>query len=165
MMVDIETLSTRVTARVLQVAVVVFDSRRVIDERMWLMDPQRQHTRHVDISTLSFWLRENPSRLQSLIDQGDTSIDDLHSDLLAMRDKYKPEGWWANSPSFDLVILEDLFKSARLVSPWSFRQAFDVRTLSYLTGRKLIKAEAAKQHDALNDALAQARWVINVVSQ
>ena len=164
-MVDIETLSTRITARIMQVAVVVFNAQGIIDQKMWVLDQARQPSRHVDIGTLLFWLNTNPERLRTLLSPGGAvGVEDFHSDLVAMRDKYSPEGWWAHSPSFDLVLLEDLFKWCKLISPWAFRQALDTRTLSYLADAKMIKADPKDQHDALSDALAQARWVINVVN-
>ena len=163
-MVDIETLSTRITARIMQVAVVVFNAQGIIDQKMWMLDQARQPSRHVDIGTLLFWLNTNPERLRQLISPGGVGVEDFHSELVAMRDKYSPEGWWAHSPSFDLVLLEDLFKLCKLTSPWAFRQALDTRTLSYLADAKMIKADPKEQHDALSDALAQARWVVNVVN-
>lgn len=162
-MVDIETLSLRPSARVLQVAAVAFNlSEGIVQERVWVLDQGQQPHRHTDINTVKFWAETNCRRLITLV-SGESRIEDVITGLNEMSQAYNPEGWWAHSPSFDLMILEDLFRTVKGQTPWTFRQMIDTRTLSYLTGVKVAKAKEADQHDALADAKAQAEWVVSVI--
>lgn len=161
-MVDIETLSTKISARVLQAAVVVFNADGIIAKKSWLFNQARQPLRHIDVGTLDFWLKDGRhSKLQPML-QGEASIDSLDSGLFELNKQFDIAGWWAHSPSFDLVILEDLLRTIRAMPPWEFRRCYDTRTLSLVTGIKMKKAAANEQHDALSDAVAQAEWVIDV---
>lgn len=160
-MVDIETLSTRVAARVLQVAAVVFTSKGIVDARSWSLNQYQQPHRHIEISTLDFWLKTNPTRLAELT-KGASQIEMVVEEFAKLNEKYSPTGWWAHSPSFDMMILDDLFRGVKGKSPWTHRNCFDTRTLSLVSGKKMVKAEETLQHDALHDARAQAEWVISV---
>lgn len=76
---------------------------------------------------------------------------------------------WARGPQFDLTILGSAYRARRRQTPWDYWQERDVRTLleavQWLTGRRLDREprpEAAGprvEHDALSDALEQARHV------
>lgn len=156
-MVDIETLSTRVSAKVLQVAIVVFNSYGILDEKSWVLSPHQQLSRFVDNDTLKFWLSTAPLKLVQLLD-GRSKVEDVINGAEKLNSSYGIKGWWANSPSFDLVILEDLFRLVRGRGPWSHRNCYDVRTLKLLAGGS--SAKSKEPHDALADARAQAVWVI-----
>lgn len=160
-MIDIETLSTRSNARVLQAAAVVFNSEGIMHTHSWLLDQTQQQSRHMDVKTLMFWLQTNSNRLHDLL-QGETRVDEFAYDIEKLGQAHEPTGWWAHSPSFDLVILEDLLRQVRTPTPWSHRNAFDTRTLSLVKGVKMKRTAEADQHDALSDAIAQAKWVIEV---
>jgi hypothetical protein len=163
-MVDIETLSTKVSARVLQIAVVVFDASGILAKRSWLMDQSRQSGRSIDVGTLDFWLKDGRAeKLKSLL-QGEASFDSLLNGLNELSYKFEIAGWWAHSPSFDMVILEDLFRTIRATPPWSFRCWYDTRTLALVTGTRMVKAPQDEQHDALADAEAQALWVVRTAA-
>lgn len=70
---------------------------------------------------------------------------------------------WANSPSFDCDILAHHFKYYGINQPWKFYQEQDVRTIKRLARRlKLGVDMKANDHNALRDAQNQQRFVDRV---
>jgi len=67
-------------------------------------------------------------------------------------------GQWANSPSFDLVLLKHVFNLFNIRWPFQYWQELDVRTLkaiAFPNGDYHLN----NSHNALNDALNQSRLV------
>ena len=61
---------------------------------------------------------------------------------------------WANSPSFDCIILENAYKSCNLEIPWKFWNLRDCRTV-YDLGKINLKSVSAVKHNALDDCYNQ----------
>ncbi len=72
---------------------------------------------------------------------------------------------WANGATFDMPILEALYKAYGMDAPWKYNAARDVRTLFALSGNKLGDFGTVNdaKHDALGDALFQAREVCKCI--
>lgn len=70
---------------------------------------------------------------------------------------------WANPPQFDLIILRHLFDECGVKCPWHYRVERDFRTLKGHAHQLNIDYQPAyaniDKHDALSDAIAQARAV------
>jgi hypothetical protein len=66
------------------------------------------------------------------------------------------ERFWAKSPSYDLVILETAAKRLNAGVPWQYHMTRDCRTIEELT---FLNSKDSNNHDALSDALNQARIV------
>lgn len=65
---------------------------------------------------------------------------------------------WAKGPDFDLVLLDVAYRKMGFArAPWSYRNARDVRTVLWLGD--VIQPESTTEHDALSDAIAQAKGV------
>ena len=65
---------------------------------------------------------------------------------------------WANSPSFDIVILENAMRATSVSIPWNFWNTRDVRTIMDLGG--LHSADLGEvPHHALQDCYRQIRGV------
>lgn len=70
---------------------------------------------------------------------------------------------WANSPSFDCDILTHHFKYYGINQPWMFWQEQDVRTIKQLSRRLKLSVDMRKNdHNALRDAQNQQRFVDRV---
>jgi hypothetical protein len=69
---------------------------------------------------------------------------------------------WANSPQFDLVILEDAYYKVGFHAPWNYRQPHDFRTLKSLVNvtdlhfTDMLVTRVGIEHHALDDAKFQA---------
>ena len=65
---------------------------------------------------------------------------------------------WANSPSFDLRILDAAYDAIESASPWEYHQERDVRTFRSLPGFVEL-GQMGQEHHALDDAIHQAREI------
>ena len=168
-MIDIETLSTSPTAAVIAIGGVAWFEGRVEQYETFevLIDPSKAvGTR--DPRTLQWWDEQDPS-VRDRMFSGKASTAEA---LVQLRNWYLRQGIeevWANAPTFDLIILEASFRALDLEAPWFYRDTRCMRTLTRLAKRKGIDYQGAYQnraaHDALSDALAQARVVDLILSK
>lgn len=184
-MVDIETLGTGDDAVVAQIAMVKFnpyDDTQGYDYLNIFLNIPQQRDRKIDPATFAFWMQQ-PKSTFDYVFRGDvavTSVTAYRRDVSVL-DAYKhindflhtgnpPVRFWANSPRFDLEILENLF---RTVSPmlmsfppqtrqlFPFRQHSDVRTIRAAMEDFGIELPSFKgmKHDAMSDAMFQVELV------
>jgi exodeoxyribonuclease VIII len=71
--------------------------------------------------------------------------------------------FWSHGATFDLVILEDIYRQLGKPMPWNFWQLRDTRTLFDL-GYSPDMPKGGK-HDALQDAIRQAVGVQNIYAK
>lgn len=168
-MIDIETLSTSPTAAVIAIGAVAWLEGRVEQHESFeiLIDPlSAVGTR--DTRTLQWWDEQDKS-VRDRMFSGEVLTSEA---LVQLRNWYLRQGIeevWANAPTFDLIILEAAFRATGVEVPWRFRDTRCMRTLTRLAKRKGIDYQAAYDnrtaHDALSDALAQARAVDLILSK
>lgn len=65
---------------------------------------------------------------------------------------------WCHGPSFDEALLAAAYRALGLPPPWSYSDARDTRTVYDLAGITPDRSKGT-HHDALNDAIVQARAV------
>lgn len=176
--IDIETLSSRPNAAILQIGACVFDrtvqdhigetfSVNVSQIDMWPFNGRF----HIDADTVAWWMSQEDAARQSVTAKPAYTIFTALSRLCSWFENvgFKPEYKdisryvWANSPSFDLVILRHALAVTNHKVPWHFRQEMCMRTITMLarnkTGQKIeIKTEGTR-HTALDDAIYQARVI------
>jgi hypothetical protein len=169
LMVDLETLSTKHNAAILSIGACIFDPRAEIGETIdefYLVisaESNEQAGRHFSAGTLMWWLQQSQAARDALSVDPHNLTDALTKFRLFVN-KGKVNRVWANSPSFDCVILEDAMASLGMMCPWQFWDTRDVRTIKDLavsddgsfpnmpTGKNVA-------HNALDDALKQAMVV------
>jgi exodeoxyribonuclease VIII len=159
LMIDIETLGTNSNSPVIQIGAVLFDHNNTYDEFSRHIRPNFELSTP-DVDTLLFWQKQSipmplnknalefPPNLRDMTEWIKTST--LH-------------GVWANSPAFDLVILNNLAKAYDEKLPFSHSLWRDCRTM-FKIGRKLgvLRVKPEVPHDALSDARAQAESIIAI---
>lgn len=166
-MIDIETLDTTPSAVVLSAGWAFFDSQSVLasGQRTFDLNAQMRLGRTISPSTVRWW-KDTPQDLPK-----ETPGGSLHHFVAGMQmaqmsvSKGAPselEGVWANSPSFDLVILRHWAEQLRLALPWSFRAERDFRTWRELAKKNGTLADVLNEdaHDARADAVWQAQLMI-----
>ena len=130
--------------------------------------------RTIDPDTLMWWLTEGGADLLTEILQkgkGETGVS-MHEALnqaeyyiAKFRNAGILSGVWANSPSFDLAMLKDLFSQVETECTWSFRQELDFRTetrrqqFDWGGGFVTKVEEDGRGHDAFVDCHRQIRNV------
>lgn len=175
LMIDIETLGKGTDAVVVSIGAVFFDiaNGHLGPEFVgkFNIDQQLERGRKVDGSTLQFWLTQD-EEAKSLfseihaVDTADTLIA-LNDFIQGTRDKlhYVAPGSklrvWGNGATFDIVIMESLYKSYGAEAPWSFRDIMDLRTFRRFLGHNDNIINNGIKHNALDDAKAQAQFILD----
>lgn len=160
-MIDIETLSKRNNALICQVGIVGFD--RLANEFLTTIESkcfslhwkeQIMVGRHICPETIKWWAEQS-------IDTpyGNFSTLDLFGYLHKLFKDNTVEYIWFRGPDFDKVKLESLAEDFGCCIPWTYKQIRDCRTLDTFIRRERTQEEKDGAHDALRDAIAQAKDV------
>lgn len=160
-MADNETLGTRATSVILSIGAVKFDldSDEIDNDGFYAslsIDDQLAHGRTIDESTLVWWMAQDKAAQRVFVEPKQT----LESALVSLIDwlGHNKRFMWSNGADFDLPMLTHAFASYGLVTPWEFWNSRCVRTYRSLPGAKnVFKVEPLVAHNALHDAVAQAR--------
>lgn len=158
---DIETLSSRVDAAVIAIGMCCFKRHEIVETISILIDPQLA-IGHRDPRTIQWWSEQEPhirERMFSGRDEPWLACDKMIR-FVKTYEKHL-EGFWANPPQFDIIILRYLFDQCGKKFPVHYRKERDFRTLKQLAHAKGINYQAAYEgidkHDAEADAIAQAK--------
>jgi len=174
-MIDIETLSTRSDAAILSIGAVFFDidTGKLGDTfHTGIKIRTAKNYGHIDPETIDWWfsanhdalgsiraaIRDAPLLMNALFDFSKFLTDS--SDYIASEIKT-----WANSPSFDIVILNNAYKRIGLNTPFKYHNECDLRTLIHIAelngyDKDCIKRQGIK-HNALHDAIYQSKLAIS----
>lgn len=161
--IDLETLGKGPRAVIATIGIVVVEQLRITRElylRIDLHDWQQRELQ-CDASTAVFWLEQSEAARQEITTrEGRLPLDVALGHVIELVDTYSRPCIWANSPSFDCVILRNAFDLCALGAPWEYWQERDIRTLTALYPTlKAMPAEGIKHH-ALHDARHEARQLI-----
>jgi hypothetical protein len=137
-MIDIETLSTRVDAFILQIAAVPFDidTDQIGDEasrfNLHINGPS-QEGRHIGLDTVTWWMDQDAEARNRVFKPRNRH--NLKDALHLFRQYYtrlRHPVIWSNGPEFDSAILKHAFEQAGLQTPWHHRKVRDLRTMKQL---------------------------------
>lgn len=134
LMIDIETLSTKVDAFILQIAAVPFEigTDQIGDEvsRFNLhVNASSQADRRMDLDTIAWWM-EQPEEARNRVFKPRTRHN-LKDALSLFRQYYTSLGHpviWSNGPEFDSAIIKHAYEQVGLPCPWHHRKVRDLRT-------------------------------------
>lgn len=157
-MFDLETLDTAHTAAILTLGAVKFDpATNSLNDKLLIrftLDDQLAIGRTISDSTLDWWAK------QAKEIQDEAFSDKERMDLDTALDVFHKFVWGADNiwsqGSFDVNIMENLYKSKQKPLSWNYWQIRDSRTLFDIVGGELVRSNP---HDALEDAIAQAKGV------
>lgn len=173
-MIDIETLSRQPNASILTIGAVAIEDGEIVGEFDMAIDPRLSGPKyHIDPDTVVWWMRQ-PDEARAAATGGGQSIAVVMGDLK----RWLPSGdnaWespprfkiWANSPRFDIAILEHAFAVQGLGFPWDHRDVLDLRTLVHLRDPEgLLKPpDDDAHHTAIGDARWQARYLLRLFEE
>ncbi len=165
-MVDMETMAVSPKAVVLSLGAVHFNPwGNGYGDSIYFkinLDDQDKLGREIDPNTLDWWAKQDPKIMEEAFSESG------RIPLQEAIDKFHKFAWgcsafWSHGATFDLVIIEDLYRQLNRTVPWQYWQLRDTRTLFDLgydpdmpTGSK---------HDALQDAIRQSVGVQNIYSK
>lgn len=119
----------------------------------------------VDDSTFRWWLAQ-PDEARKRLGQSTRFLGETIDRLRYWLGSYNQQSIWFKGPDFDSALLKHAYEFRGIQVPWPYNAVRDVRT--YLDAFDLSASELASsgaveqgtQHDALEDALFQARCVV-----
>lgn len=161
-MIDIETLGTTPDAVILSIGGVKFDPNgdRIFDDFSYKLDidEQQQRGRVTSEDTMSWWAKQPREVIESAFGLEErTPVDEMLDHL--KRWCVGADAFWAQGPTFDMCMLENLYRQYNKPYPWAFWKVRDSRTLFSLMPTDPRKAMKFAAHDALEDCKAQAKCV------
>ena len=173
--VDLETLATTADAAFISIGAVKFNLiNDEVDSTGFYASVSLQsnldYHRVVSEDTLKWWLGQS-NDAQKVFHEPKQGIDDAlesftdwfwdHSkDPAVQGNLTKERRVWCNGANFDEPILAHALTQCRLDIPWKFWNVRCVRTYKNLPGAKnLVIPRVGTHHNALGDALTQARLV------
>ena len=168
-MIDIETLSRKLGAVVLSIGAVVFDpeSDRIGEPFSIRLPAQEQIDKGglVEMETVLWWMDQSVEARNAAF-QGPCAHTVEHGlgkfSLFLQRIQAERLRLWSNGPSFDSVQLQLLYDRFRMAWPVKYNADRDCRTIfekAYPGGKVPVSDDGIVKHDALADALWQARAV------
>lgn len=162
-MIDLETLSTRKDAAVVQLAAVSFDPQtgEIFGRYKTAVLPREGE--HIDVGTVAWWFQQSAASAlgAALIGPGCLPLAAALVELQSFFDAEKPEAVWSHGSSFDVAIVEHHCARLGLAVPWTYKMPRDTRTLYALApgGCPPVEVDSARKHDALYDCEVQVEQV------
>lgn len=157
-MIDVETLGTCSDAVVLSIGAVKF----TLEEKFYTVlnvDEELKTDAKVSASTLLWWLDHKEAKdVAMLSDRGSKPNYDKLMEFLEFISSC--EYFWSKGTNFDFPILENCLRRYGLEPSWRYYKLRDFRTLDALYDQAL---PAPASHNALEDAVAQAKRAVSIV--
>lgn len=164
-MVDIETWGTRPGSVIVSIGACRFDTPAHLSDQFSVVIDAHNSMLHgltVDAATLYWWLKQSDAARAAVCEEGY----DLYGALHSFSEWLKPAGEevevWAKGSDFDLPMLTAAFDACRMVVPWKYSNARDLRTLLSLLpdrGPRTVQRPGIP-HRALDDAVHQAKLAL-----
>lgn len=163
LMVDMETLAVSPNAVVLSLGAVHFDpSQEGYTDSIYFkidLDDQDRLGREIDPNTIDWWGKQDPAIMEEAFSESG------RIPLAEAMDRFHKFAWgcsafWSHGATFDLVILESIYRQLNKALPWNYWQLRDTRTLFDLGWDPEMPKD--NKHDALQDAIRQSVGVQNI---
>jgi hypothetical protein len=167
-MIDIETLGRKPGFIILSVALVEFDIKtgtvlKSLQRNFNLVESLSQGFK-IEADTLKWWSKQNKELFLEMISIPPQKVEDVLDEIIFFIKDGSPAFVWANSPSFDLSMLESYFDKYNKKTPWNYTHEMDLRTISNLNPmiRKNLKKE---NKDVLHDPFEDCKIQIDTLKQ
>jgi len=161
-MLDIETLGRAPAGMIISIGAVQFDENGVSSKEFYKKLNWNDSAKHgnIDVNTVIWWMKQSDEARLEVI----SGTDSLSSSLREFQKWFpKKSQVWGKGPTFDISIMENAFTQCNVACPWGYYYVRDVRTIIEVTKGFVdpndYKCDADVAHDALSDAIWQARYV------
>lgn len=172
LMIDLETLGTGVDAPVISIGAAFFDiEKKLIGDTFYMVcdvaDQMDSKVRHADSSTIKWWMSQGNAAKQVFKDGHKPTkevLETFRAWIMAhagsRAQSTKKCNPWGNGSSFDITLMETLFKDYGVQCPWLYYNVMDLRTFRRFVanGAKVEKLEGTN-HNALDDAVNQINFI------
>lgn len=161
--IDIETLSQKKTAAVVSIGAVKFNDKEILDTFYINISPMscKEAGLYIQQESIEWWKSQKPEAYAALKNNRKSLTEALTEFKIWYGPKSVPT--WANSNSFDCVILENAYNSINVACPWKF---YDERC--FRTFKAMFKSDFKLEgtaHNALDDAIYQTKYMLDVLNR
>ena len=166
LMLDMETMAVSPNAVVLSLGAVHFNPYgNGYGDKLYFkinLDDQDALGREIDPKTLEWWGRQDPAIMEEAFSE------EGRIPLVDAMDQFHKFAWgcsafWSHGATFDLVIIENIYRQLGKNLPWQYWQLRDTRSIFDL-GFNPDMPQGSK-HDALQDAIRQSVGVQNIYAK
>ncbi len=162
-MLDIETMGTSSTASIMSIGACYFEPSTCEIGETFHEQINIASNGDLDASTVIWWMKQSDEARSKFYNNARAK--DITKVLHEFYDFVTPNSQvWGNGVAFDNVIIRNAYESLQLKAPWNFWNDRDVRTMVEL-GKSVgidpvrdVPFEGVR-HDALSDAIHQAKYV------
>lgn len=167
LMIDFETLDVIPKAVVISLGACFFDIEKgTLGGTFYLpfeIETQMKEGRTISASTLKWWMSQEDAAKKVFHEQAQDTADTLNRFVLWVKSNCpnsRKLKIWGNGSTFDVSIIEDLFRDYEIKAPWSYSSVMDLRTFRRFVANGEKIENSGVKHNALDDAKAQAEFVI-----
>jgi len=176
-MIDLETFGTRSQSVIVSIGAVQFDphSDQMGETFHDAIDLKSAigHGLKMDPSTVLWWLEQTDAARWALVTKVKgasslaSSLDWFRSFLQGVATSVESKDYfvWGNGADFDLALLQQAYEALGQEKPWKYNASRCYRTLLAEFGRPEDRVAAELAHDALSDAIAQAKTAQNIFAR
>lgn len=162
-MVDLETLGTSNNSVILTLGAARFTKDAVLDTFYRRIDPHSCLAAGLvmDLDTIRWWMSQSDDARAAAFAKGE-----MLPDVLNAFTSWYQQGacLWGNGATFDNVLLASAYKACNLKTPWPYWGDRCYRTLKNLYPQVTADKFEGVQHNALDDAVHQAKHVIKIMA-
>lgn len=165
-MIDLETLGTGSDTPVVSIGAACFNTKtKNVGATYYAilnLDEQFRRGRQPTQSTVKWWIGQG-EKAQKVFAEPGRSVEEV---LLEFAKFYKDHTdpktsfVWGNGSSFDISIMEHLYNSYGIPIPWFYNKVLDLRTFKKFVANNAPIVNNGISHNALDDAIAQAQYVM-----
>jgi hypothetical protein len=167
LMIDFETLGQTPTTTVISLGAVFFNQETgELGPTFYMafdIDGQIKKGRTIDGDTLKWWMSQSGAAKKVFNEKAKPAQEvlELFAKWVLSQNSISKINPWGNGSSFDISIIEDLFRMYGIKCPWLFYNVYDLRTFRrYIANGAKVDKSAGVNHNALDDAINQAKFVI-----
>ncbi len=162
LVVDLETLSTKPTAAIVSIGAVIISDGEITPKtyKAYISRSSALTYGCLDLNAILFWIHQDNAVFNTAM-SGVTLLPDALEALSVFIRANKIKTVWGNGADFDNVILSNAYHECKLDIPWHYSENRCLRTLRAMHP-KVKSIKPLMPHDALSDAIAQAKTLIAI---
>ncbi len=166
LMIDLETLGTGPDAVIVSIGAVFFDIEKgtlgPTFEMVLDIQSEMGLGRKIDADTLRWWFSQENAAKKVFHEKATDPVKvlELFSYFCQTNSTPKMLKAWGNGSTFDITLMESLYKTYARVHPWGYNGVMDLRTFRRFVADGAPVIKTGTNHNALDDAISQAKFVL-----
>lgn len=167
-MIDLETMGKTGQAAILSIGIAIFNESGIKNKFYHKIDLQSciDVGLKIDASTLIWWLQQSEQARKEFYSEKEGF--DIQTSLIYINkflSEYEDIKVWGNGANFDISILENAFNVCGIDVPWKHNNVRCFRTYKAMSPQIISIPEDRPAHNALEDAIWQAEYAIEIMNQ